>query len=133
MCDGYWSTSLYLISEKRHHTAGRSQDISKTDSNESGIRSSIQILAKDFRHSLCGTHDIRRIHSLVGRNEHKFRAPVAIRGFCHNARTQHIVSHRLAHLMLEHGNVLVGSRMKYHLWTITRKDLFNCTRIAYIA
>ncbi|MCY1524827.1 hypothetical protein D9M68_597810 [compost metagenome] len=116
---------LDLLTEKRNHRAGRSQDIAETHHGETGLvhlanatiaiqgrRSlSAQCLQHHFRQPLGAAHDIGRPHRLVGRDQHEIRHTRLDRRLRGIQGAQQIVQHPLGDVVLHHRHMLVGRRV----------------------
>src|SRR5690625_4972086 len=85
-----------------------------------------------FGYALGCAHDIAGIDRLVGGNENKGANAVAHGGVGQPPRANDVVAKRLAHLVLQHGQMLVGGGVKNDFGPRATEQGFNRGRIAHV-
>ena len=136
MCDGDGPTGGDLLSEQRHHAAGRIEDVSETHRDEARDSAlATHVLTDNLRHALAGAHDVGRIDRLVRGYQNEGVATVLGSGQGHVVGAEHIVAQGFPHVGLEHGHVLVGGRVKDDVrtvggkYTVHRRDVAHITEL----
>jgi hypothetical protein len=91
-------------------------------------------LAGHFGEALRGAHHVRRVHRLVGRDQHKLLRARLLRGARHRERSADVVGHRLEGVVLLHQrHVLVRGCMEHNLRLVPGENLRHAARVLRIA
>ncbi|MNE58237.1 hypothetical protein D3C80_1532550 [compost metagenome] len=117
---------LDLLAEQRDNRTGRAQHIAEANHGEAGLvdtrhpcvvteenRCQLQTerLQDQFSQSLGTSHDIGGAHGLVGRNEYEVTHPRLQGSLCGVQGADDIVQQPFGNIVLDHGYMLVGSRV----------------------
>src|SRR3990167_6717364 len=121
MCNRDGSPCFQLSLKERHHTTSRPQYIAKSNGNKMGIGSSICILAENFSHAFCSTHDVGRIDCFVCGNQDELLHLISNGCLCDYLCTQYIVFTGSNYLIFQHGYMLIGGCMKNNIWLVQGK------------
>ena len=101
-----------LLLEQRHHRAGGCQHVAEAHHAEARVRGALlQRLQHQLRQALGGAHDVRRVHRLVGRDQHEGLDPGLERRFRRVPGADDVVVDALDHVVLDDRHVLVGGRV----------------------
>ena len=137
MSNSHRSAHCYLLTEQRNHRTIWTKDIAKAGGYKLGYTWNLAIndclverLAINLTDALRTTHDIRRVHCLVGRYHDKFLGSVFHRHICYHARSIYIILHCLSGIVLHHWHMLIGCGMEHIVGTMHTEDALHTLGIS---
>jgi len=114
-----------LTPKQRDNRTVATKNIAKANSRKDGLTVCRVILNDHLVHTLGGTHYVRGVNGLIGRNLHVVAALVLI-GKAHDVeRAKNVILDCLAGVALHKRNVLVGCSVENNLRMVLLKDLGN--------
>ena len=96
-----------LLPEERHDAAAAAEHVAEAHREEAPAASGGGIAHDHLRDPLGGPHDARRLHGLVGRDQHEALDAVRQRRTRRRSRAEHVVGDRFGRVRLHQRHVLV--------------------------
>ena len=129
-----------LFPESRNYRTVASEDISEAGSDEPCASLDLALLYRkserldvDLRKALGASHDVRRVHSLVGRNHHHL-LDIVLDAFVSDVpRSCDIHSHCLARILFHQRHMLVCGRMEHNLRAVLAEDVIKPRLLTHVS
>ena len=128
--DGHWTALRDLLLEERDDRAVRAEDVTEADRDEVGLRVlPVHHLDDHLTDTLRGTHDVRRVHGLIGGDQNEALHTSFGCGTGGLQSAHDVVLDRFVRAHLHEWYVLVCSRMEDHVRLVLLHHAADTVRV----
>ena len=122
MRHGYGAALLDLPPEQRDDAAVAAEDIAEAHGYEFCFGALRHGLHDHLTDALARTHDVRRVHGLIRRDEHEGLRAVAVRSLRHMERSEYVIFNGLVRASLHQRHMLVRRSVEHDVRPVLRKQ-----------
>ena len=116
----------YLLLKYRDDRAVAAQHVAETRGYKlRGLLRAVEALRVNLAQAFRASHDVGRVHRLVGGNHHKLPHAVFHAEVCHYLRAVNIVVDGLGWRVLHHGHVLIGRGVEHVVGAVGLENLVH--------
>src|SRR4051812_37206386 len=128
------AASRNLFAEFWDHASRTAKHVAEANHDKARTTAWLERLTNHFGEPLAGSHNVNRVHRLVGRNAHKALHASANRFRREYIGTVYIVAYRLPGILIFHErHMLIGRGMEYHVRLIFRQHLMHAIPVLNVA